>query len=216
MEQASQLNAKHSNHHWSLRLARAVSEVFRPVYFPLVGVALLFQFTILSYFPLWIELMVLLLVAIGTLLLPRLTIRIWRNINGWDLHMLRHRRLRSIPYIVHVVFYAITLYYLQRMHLPSFVAGIIIVALLIQMVCTVVNMWWKISTHCAGAGGVIGVLVAYGFLFLFDPTWWLCVAILLAGVVGTSRMVLRQHTLAQTIVGTLVGFVCGIIGIFIA
>ena len=86
-------------------------------------------------------------------------------------------------------------------------------ALLVQAVGAVVNVWWKISMHCAGAGGLAGALVAYSALFGFDPTGWLCVLILLCGAVGSARMLLRQHSLGQVVAGTLVGAACGLAGI---
>ena len=79
----------------------------------------------------------------------------------------------------------------------------------------IVNVWWKISMHSAGAGGVIGALVAYSVLFMFNPVWWLCVTVLISGAVGTARMLLRQHSLAQVVAGTLVGVVCGFAGIIL-
>ena len=65
----------------------------------------------------------------------------------------------------------------------------------------------------AAAGSVIGALLAFSFLFSFDPTWWLCLTIVIAGAVGSSRIVLRQHTLSQVGVGVLVGFFWGFISI---
>ena len=64
-------------------------------------------------------------------------------------------------------------------------------------------------------GGVIGALVAYSVLFMFNPVWWLCVTVLISGAVGTARMLLRQHSLAQVVAGTLVGVVCGFAGIIL-
>jgi membrane-associated phospholipid phosphatase len=76
-------------------------------------------------------------------------------------------------------------------------------------------VWWKISIHSAGAGGVIGALIAYSILFVFNPIWYLCLLILLAGAVGTARMLLRQHNLSQVVVGTILGVVCGFMGIIL-
>ena len=45
-------------------------------------------------------------------------------------------------------------------------------------------------------------LVAYSVLFMFNPVWWLCVTVLISGAVGTARMLLRQHSLAQVVAGT--------------
>ena len=36
---------------------------------------------------------------------------------------------------------------------------------------------------------------------------------MLAGLLGTSRMILRQHTLAQVVAGFWVGFACAVVGI---
>jgi len=43
--------------------------------------------------------------------------------------------------------------------------------------------------------------------------WWLCLVFLAAGVVGTSRMILRQHSLGQVVGGFWIGFVCAAVAI---
>ena len=67
--------------------------------------------------------------------------------------------------------------------------------------------------HAAGAGGVVGALLAYSVLFYFNPLWWLSLSILLVGLVGSSRMLLRQHNLWQVLAGSLLGIVCAFVGI---
>ena len=86
-------------------------------------------------------------------------------------------------------------------------------ALMIQIVCALINVWWKISTHTAAIGGVAGALFVFSEVFRFNPTWWFCLVIVLAGMLGTSRMILRQHTLAQVVVGFIIGFACAVVGI---
>ena len=67
---------------------------------------------------------------------------------------------------------------------------------------------WKQSVPHLILAAALVALVAYAHLFFFNPLWWLCLVILLAGLVGSSRMILRQHTLLQVVVGFLTGFVC--------
>ncbi len=196
--------------------ARAFSSVFRPQYFPLVGFCVLFLCTYLSLLPWLFKGTILLLVALGTLVLPLMTIRSWRKINGLQPHHLRLRQKRFFPYLIHILFYAFTLHLLDRFHLPGYMAGILVGALMIQVACVIINLWWKISMHSAGAGGAIGALVAYSFLFFFNPLSWLCLLILISGLVGTSRMLLRQHDLWQVVTGTLLGIVCGFAGIMLS
>ena len=50
-------------------------------------------------------------------------------------------------------------------------------------------------------------------IFSFNPTWWLCLVLILAGMVGTSRMILKQHSLAEVVVGFLVGTLCAFIAV---
>ena len=195
--------------------ARALSSIFRPQYFPLVGFLALFLFTYLSLLPLSFKALIMIIVLMGTLLLPRLTIRIWRQTNGLKLHHLRLREHRSFPYLVFLLFYAFTLHFLARFHLPFYMGGILVSSLMIQAACLLINIWWKISVHSAGAGGIIGALIAFSLLFNFNPVWWLSLCIIIAGLVGSSRMLLRQHTLWQVLAGTFLGIILGFIGIIL-
>jgi membrane-associated phospholipid phosphatase len=88
---------------------------------------------------------------------------------------------------------------------------ILVAALVIQMICALINVWWKISTHTAAIGGVAGALLAYSLIFSFNPIWWFCLIMIIAGMVGTSRMILRQHSLQQVVTGFLIGFICSLI-----
>lgn len=198
-----------------IRTARVFSAIFRPYYMPVVGFIGLFSFTYLSLLPFNFKLFILLAIYCFTILIPQICIFCYRKINGWAPHQIRIQANRTIPYAISIISYVACLWLMYRMHLPRYMCGIIVAALLIQASCAIINIWWKISTHSAGAGGIIGALLAYSTLFDFNPINWLCILILISGVVGSSRMLLRQHTLGQVIGGTLLGTVLGFIGIII-
>lgn len=195
--------------------ARVLSVISRPYYMPVVGFLALFTFTYLSLLPLFYKLLVLSMVWIFTIALPRLCVFVWRKLNGWAPMQLRLRERRAVPYVMFMLSYTACLHLMFRLHLPHYMCGILVAALLVQAVCIVVNIWWKISMHCAGAGAIIGALLAYSVLFVFNPVGWLCVLVLFSGAVGTARMLLRQHSLAQVVTGTLVGTACGLAGILL-
>lgn len=192
-----------------------MSVISRPYYMPVVGFLALFTFTYLSLLPLFYKLLVLSMVWIFTIALPRLCVFVWRKLNGWAPMQLRLRERRAVPYVMFMLSYTACLHLMFRLHLPHYMCGILVAALLVQAVCIVVNIWWKISMHCAGAGAIIGALLAYSVLFVFNPVGWLCVLVLFSGAVGTARMLLRQHSLAQVVTGTLVGTACGLAGILL-
>ena len=195
-----------------LLIARIFSAVFRPSYYPTFGAFLLVCFTYLNLLHPVIKIGLLVLVYLFTFGLPTLAVFIYRRVNKWRASELRKRHKRAIPYIIHICSYLCLMHIFHISHMPHFLMALIGISLLIQCVCVVVNVWWKVSMHSAGSGGVIGALIAYSAIFGFNPIWWLSLAIFVSGCVMTSRMILRQHTLAQVLGGTIIGIVCGIIG----
>lgn len=195
-----------------LLIARIFSSVFRPSYYPTVAVLILILFSYLSFFPWQFNLWLLVLVYVFTFCLPALGIFIYRRLHGWSRYELRKRHKRIVPYIISICCYLCLMYIFYSAPVPRFVTAIIGISLLIQCTCVIINLWWKVSTHSAGSGGVIGVIMAYAAIIGFNPIWWLCLAIFVSGCVMTSRMVLRQHSLGQVLGGTLIGIVCAILG----
>ena len=193
--------------------ARVVSMVFTPFYLPIVGLMALFFLSYLSLMPTAYKLQVLTLVYFFTILLPTVLIHLYRKYNGWNLIELGHREKRMVPYVISILCYFFCVYIMDMLHIPHFMGTIVSAALAIQIVCALINVWWKISTHTSAIGGVAGALFVFGELFGFNPVWWLCLVMILAGVMGTSRMILRQHSLAQVVAGFWVGVICSVLGL---
>ena len=189
--------------------ARVLSMLFTPFYLPLVAMVAMFVFSYLSILDLSYKLIVLTLVYAMTILLPTLLIHTYRNYQGWTSKELGVKEHRMIPYIISILCYFLCFYVMNIFHMPAFMGSIVVAALFIQIVCAIINIWWKISTHTAAIGGFFGALTALSLIFDFNPLWWLCLVLLLAGLVGTSRMILRQHTLAQVVMGFLTGAAVG-------
>ena len=193
--------------------ARIMSMVFTPFYLPIIGLIVLFVFSYLSMFSWNYKIQVLLLTYLFTILLPTLLIHLYRRYQGWNLIELGHRERRMVPYVISIVCYFTCIYVMERLHMPHFMGSIVVAALLVQIVCALINVWWKISTHTAAIGGLGGALFAFAYYLGFNPVWWLCLIFLLGGAIGTCRMILRQHSLAQVLVGFWVGFLCAAIAI---
>lgn len=189
--------------------AKAVSIMSSPFYLPLVGLATLFAFSYLSEMPLIYKVFILLITYVFTVLLPKTLIRLYHRYHGWTLFELGAKEQRVIPYLVSIICYFLCYYVMIVYHVPHLMGSIVVAALVVQVSCAVVNMWWKISVHMAAIGAMAGALVAFGFKFMFNPVWWLCVVFLMSGFVGSARLILRQHTLRQLNIGFIVGVLAG-------
>ena len=185
--------------------------VTTPFYLPVLGLIFLFTFSYLSIFPTMYKLLMVLLFYLFSVLLPTYLIHVYSKYEGWTTKQLINRERRMVPYVISILCYFLGFYLLTLMNTPDFISVIFVVAIIIQVLCAAVNRWWKISIHSAGIGGVTGMVVACSFILSFDPTWWLCMLLLIAGLVGTARMVLRQHSLAQIVCGYLIGLASGFI-----
>ncbi|GJG68151.1 membrane protein [Prevotella lacticifex] len=185
--------------------------VTTPFYLPVLGLIFLFTFSYLSIFPTMYKLLMVLLFYLFSVLLPTYLIHVYSKYEGWTTKQLINRERRMVPYVISILCYFLGFYLLTLMNTPDFISVIFVVAIIIQVLCAAVNRWWKISIHSAGIGGVTGMVIAFSFILSFDPTWWLCMLLLIAGLVGTARMVLRQHSLAQIVCGYLIGLASGFI-----
>lgn len=195
--------------------AKILSNVFTPLYLPIVGLGSLLLFSYLGMLPWKYKIYLLLMVFVFTILLPTTLIRIYRRYQGWTLIELGNKERRMVPYLISIICYIGCYYIMAFTHVPHFIGSILIAALIVQIACAMTNLKVKVSTHTAAIGGVAGALMAFSMIFRFNPVWWLCVVIVLAGLVGTSRMILRQHSLHQVVLGFLLGVVCSLVSVLL-
>ena len=195
--------------------ARVISLIFTPFYLPTVGLLALFTLSYLSLLPTSYKLMVLAIVYLFTVLLPTFLIHLYRRYQNWNLIELGQRERRMVPYVISILCYFVCVYIMESMHIPHFMSSILVVALMIQIICSIVNVWWKISTHTAAIGGMAGAIAAFSVIFSFNPVFWLSLVLIVAGMLGTCRMILRQHSLSQVVVGFMLGSIMGFMVLFV-
>ena len=191
-----------------LRVARITSIVFTPFSIPFLAFLVLFLFSYLRIMPILYKGLVLGIVYCFTILTPTITIFLFRKINGFARQELSERKKRYVPILLTIISYVFCLLMMRKLNIPWYMTGIIFVSLVISIICILVNLKWKLSEHMAGMGGIIGGLVSFSALFSYNPVVWLCLFILIAGILGSARIVLGHHTLGEVLSGFVVGLVC--------
>ena len=76
-------------------------------------------------------------------------------------------------------------------------------SLLVSIILMGINLFWKVSIHCAGVTGPI-----FALIFVFGISALPLTSIV--GLVGWSRIKLKNHTFAQTFAGTIISLIVGI------
>lgn len=199
-----------------IRIAKVMSTLFMPLCAPMWVFIGLFLFTYLRLLPWGYKIFIISIVYVFTVFMPTVGITLFRLFKKWTHLELSHREHRHMPYVVALLSYTACLVIMTRINAAMFFRGVVMAALVSQIICVIINVWWKVSTHMVGIGGLVGALNAFSILFFYNPVWPFCVLLLLSGVLGTSRIILRQHSLAQVLTGFGIGYVCAMVFILIS
>lgn len=75
----------------------------------------------------------------------------------------------------------------------------------VLLVVTIINYWWKISAHLAVMGALLGSALGYSHYVGVTPLITSGVLLLLSLLLMYARILLKEHTPAQTAAGLLLG-----------
>mgnify|MGYP000933070266 CR=1 FL=1 len=176
-----------------LRLAWWVSQIGSPPILGLTGILLVGA--ALGFAQFW---PLILFYGSLTLLLP-LGFILWLLQRGQvsDYNLTR-REERFLPMLVSMTTALFGWLYLNQVQAPALLLALAATNLAQSVVYFFITLRWKVSIHSAVAAGlaVLGCAIA-------GETVWLLV--LSVPLIAWSRVVLRRHTLAQTVVGAAIG-----------
>jgi len=152
--------------------------------------------------------LLIILVFIYSFLLPAFSLFLMKQVELIESLELHDKQDRIIPLIVTSVFYcwlSINLYYN-----PGYPQGFILFTLaatLALLLSFIINLFIKISLHGIGIGGFVGFVVLTILFYSYDNLESiLLLSIVLGGIIGTSRLVLKAHQPKEVYYGYLVGF----------
>jgi hypothetical protein len=157
------------------------------------------------------------MVFVMTALFPVMSMfMLWRSGAVTELAM-PGRLERIVPFLLTLIYFCMA-YYLLRRTPNSPVTLALFAGIILSLVADlVITLRWKISMHTTGIGGILGMLL--GLMFLHGAhAWFLPLMFIVAGALGTARLLVTDHTPAQVYAGALVGFagtfLCLMFGIY--
>jgi hypothetical protein len=139
-----------------------------------------------------------LLAALFTAVLPTLFITYGVRRGRWSDRTVGARRPRLVVLAFIIASVATGLILLLVLGAPRLLTGYLAFMLASVAVLAAITTIWKISIHCAVASGSVAILaLSFGPLVL--PAY------ALVGLLGWSRVALRDHTVAQALAGAVLG-----------
>lgn len=179
--------------------------IFTPFLIPFETLLALFMFSYLRIMPWQYKVIVLSIVFCFTILLPVLFFYLSRALYSSSKKMLSVRKKHALSSLPVIISYTFCFYTMKQMNIPRYMTAIVLVSLSIIVVSFCFNLKWRLSGRMASIGSIIGELISFSTLFGYNPVWWLCLFILVSGVLGTCGIIFRRHSMWEIPAGFAVG-----------
>ncbi len=204
--------------HW---IARFISFVFHPIFMVcyMLGLLLLVNPQLFGYSRWNQNLSLLILVFVSTVVIPGIAISMMRPLGFIQSLKMEEKKERIIPLIVVMIFYLwLFINFYKNKNIPFPLTTILLGVIIGLFLSFFITVFSKISIHAVGAGGLLGMLILTRLFFSYESFIWpvgagsmistdllLLVAIIIAGMIGTSRLILESHHPGQVWGGYLIG-----------
>lgn len=198
------------------RLARNGAKVTSYLMHPLLVTSYIFAIIIFDYPYLTIpnvlyKFYLLIVIFCFTYLIPAIAVYVMYKMDIITELTLEENRQRRIPYLVTSMIYFFS-YLTFKNQGVDLIPDIILIITLSMIFVTIISLFWKISAHSVGVGGLCGIAFWIHFTSQFDYTLLICGCILLSGIVMTARLYLKVHTQLQVYAGFVLGLLISLFG----
>ena len=188
-------------------LAKFISYVFHPLFIPLYITYFIieirsYQFAGISKLG---DLWILLQVFVNCTFLPLASILLLRALKFIDSVFLKTQKDRIIPYIICMIFYFWNWYVFKNNHE---VKDLVSMSMAIFNACVfgfLVNISMKVSMHAISAGVMTTFIALLAFTDSSSFSLYLAIAVLISGIVCTSRLMVSDHTPKEIYYGFMIG-----------
>ena len=197
-------------------IAHVISTVFQPLLMPTYGVVLLFVYTYFGVIYTRQFWLIISPIVLFSFVIPAILIFMLFRMGVISDLSLTKRRERFFPYLITLLSYTAMMLFYYRMNMPKWFLLMIAAPIVIMIIAILITLRWKISAHMFGIGGLIGgaMSVSY-FVERSNPYYMFMGLFILAGLIGTSRLILKRHTLGQVIAGFLLGLLVSFLFVWI-
>lgn len=200
--------------------ARICSTIFHPFIIPVAGVFLSLYYSYMRMLGTGYIVNILLMVVLFTIALPGLGVLLLYKTRHITSVGLVKREERTLPFIIFFCCYIMGAVFLWWANLRGMQLGFFIGGLVAIVVDLIVNRWWKISVHMTAMGGFTGLIFVMSFMQYIMYTEYIpllqILAVLGSGALGTSRIILKRHTIGQVCCGFINGFFWVFLSCFLA
>lgn len=197
-------------------VANIISIIFHPLLMITYGVILALTFTYLAIYPISAKMLIMGGVFTSSAFIPGLFILMMVKAGSAKDLELTDRRDRLIPYLVMVISNISCLFFMYKMMMPYWMMMLMIAAIVSLVIALCINFYWKISAHLLGIGALLGAVLGICRMQMTNAWSIFIIGFIIAGLLGTSRIILGKHTPMQVYAGFSLGFTLAFVSSFLS
>jgi hypothetical protein len=159
---------------------------------------------------------VLFITVLNLVFFPVLSVILLKAVGFIESFFLRKQKDRIIPYMACGIFFfwAYTVFKQQDQY-PPIISSFILGIFLASSGGLLANIYFKVSMHTIGMGGLCGLFIIIAASNTMLMTWPLSIVLLLTGIVCTSRLLVSDHTQKEIYTGFFIGLLSQFIAAFV-
>jgi len=129
------------------------------------------------------------------------------QIESIEMNTQKERRLPIIfMFIFCTMLYLLILFFSGKSSiLPSYIFSLPLSGAIVAAVFYFLNRWKKVSLHSASAGIMVGFIFAFILHHSAFQMWMLSLTFLISGLIMTTRLYLKKHSLNEVVIGWVLG-----------
>ena len=189
-------------------IAKIISVLFHPLFVPIYFVWFLLFIHPLAFigFSSLQKFQTLVIVGINLTIFPLVSVLLLKALGFIESIYLKTQKDRIIPYIACGIFFfwAFTVFKEQTKY-PIVLVVFILGIFLASSAALLANIYFKVSMHAIGVGGLLGIFAVLFYNNNLSMSWPLALVLIISGMVCTARLLLNTHTPRDIYVGLLIG-----------
>lgn len=189
--------------------SKVISYLFHPLFMPFITAVVVMFLNKFSFVGLGdpFKKQILANIALNTIFFPLVCTLLLKALGFIESIQMYTNKDRIIPLIATMIFYFWSYLIMKNLQVPlslrvltlGFFWGIIVVFM--------ANIFIKISMHTAAAGGLLGMIIVVMMIGHINLILPFLIVLLLGGIIGTARMVLKAHKPGEVWLGYFAGIV---------
>jgi hypothetical protein len=192
-------------------MAHVVSFVFHPVFMPVVMAMLIYQISPAGFAGMSAKQLGLafISIAVSTVLFPLFSILLMKPLGFISSYKMPSARERTIPLMATMIFYFWISHVFNNMAgaVPQVLKVLLLGNFWGIIVVFIVNIFTRVSMHTSAAGGMLGILFVLLITGSANMILPLFIALVVSGLIGTSRLILGAHQRGDVWLGYIIGIV---------